>query len=296
MSVVSLLRFIAGHPVNSGRPLAALARFARWQVGSLLLGCQVVHEWVGGCRFLVKRGETGLTGNIYNGLHEFADMAFVLHFVRPGDWFFDVGANVGSYTLLACSVRGARGVAVEPIPDTFRRLVDNLRLNRLDERVEAINCGLGAEEGLLRFSAGEDTMNHALAPGESAAGAVEMPVSKLDTLTLGRVPALIKIDVEGFETQVLRGAHATLAMPGLKAVIMELNGSGRRYGFDESLLLRQMGEAGFRSYTYVPATRRLVDLGGKNLEAGNTLFVRDADFVAARLRDAETFAVLGRRF
>jgi FkbM family methyltransferase len=223
-------------------------------------------------------------------------MAFVLHFVRADDWFFDIGANVGSYTLLACAVRCARGVAVEPIPDTYRRLMDNLRLNHLDQRVEAVNCGLGAEEGRLRFSAGEDTMNHALAPGESAVRTVEVRVSTLDELALARVPALIKIDVEGFETPVLQGARATLASPDLKAVIMELNDSGRRYGYDDSSLVRLMNESGFRSCTYDPSRRALVDLGGKNLASGNTLFVRDEAAVTRRLQSAPPFEVLSRQY
>jgi hypothetical protein len=46
-------------------------------------------------------GMTGATGNLYVGLHEFEEMAFLLHFLRPGDLFADVGANVGSYTILA---------------------------------------------------------------------------------------------------------------------------------------------------------------------------------------------------
>jgi len=296
MSTLSLLRFIAAHPVNRDRPLAALARFARWQIGIRLLGRSVIHEWVGGARFIVRRGETGLTGNIYTGLHEFADMAFVLHFIRPDDWFFDVGANVGSYTLLACAAGGARGVAFEPLPQTYSRLLDNLRLNRLDDGVVAINCGVGAEDGRLRFSSGEDTMNHALAPGESSDHAVEVPVSSLDKLAGDRAPALIKIDVEGFETPVLQGAPLVLASPTLKAVIMELNGSGRRYGFDESVLLRWMAAAGFRTYSYDPSTRQLIDLGGKNLESGNTLFVRDEPFVASRLKSAAGFELFGKSF
>ena len=60
----------------------------------------------------------------------------------PADLFVDVGANVGSYTLLACSVRGARGICFEPVPLTYQRLLDNLRLNDMTERVRAFNLGL----------------------------------------------------------------------------------------------------------------------------------------------------------
>ena len=71
----------------------------------------------------MRHGETGLTGNLYAGLHEFADMAFVMHALRPTDLFVDIGANAGSYTILACAVAKARGCAFEPLPSTYRRLV-----------------------------------------------------------------------------------------------------------------------------------------------------------------------------
>ena len=79
---------------------------------------------------------TGVTGNIYAGLHEFADMAFVLHFLRAGDLFADVGANVGSYTILASGVVGCRTVAFEPDPVTAAALERNINLNKIAERVE----------------------------------------------------------------------------------------------------------------------------------------------------------------
>ena len=64
-----------------------------------------------------------MTGNIYCGLAEFADMAFVLHVLRAGDLFVDIGANAGAYTLLASSVAGAKTTCFEPVPATYARLL-----------------------------------------------------------------------------------------------------------------------------------------------------------------------------
>jgi len=68
----------------------------------------MLHEWINGSRFLVKNGEPGLTGNIYTGVHEFSEMGYLPHILRPEDMFFDIGANVGSYMILASSAVGAR--------------------------------------------------------------------------------------------------------------------------------------------------------------------------------------------
>jgi hypothetical protein len=97
--------------------LSAATRVPRWQIESRICD-DVTVDWIGGRRLAARRGMTGLTGNIYAGLHEFADMAFLLHFLRPSDVFADVGANVGSYTILASGVIGCPTVAFEPDPLT----------------------------------------------------------------------------------------------------------------------------------------------------------------------------------
>lgn len=295
MSLFKTIRFIMGHPLNRGRPLASIIRFARWQIGSRLLPGKIVHDWVHGARFLVKTGETGLTGNIYTGLHEFSDMGFLLHFVRPGELFVDVGANAGSYTILACSVIGSRGIAFEPVPSTYRKLVDNVHINHLDSNVRCVNKAVGAGHGHIAFTNDRDATNHALASGEQCVDQITVEVTSLDEALHGESPVLIKIDVEGFETQVLAGATGTLKNQALKAVILELDGSGTRYGFNESAIVELMRGNGFGAYSYDPLNRTLVALGGKNPAPGNTLFIRDKQFVEDKLQSAPAITLHGRR-
>ncbi len=294
MSLLDTLKFIVKHPLNRGSEADAVMRFAKWQIGSRLLPGPVVHEWIGGARFFVRHGETGLTGNLYAGLHEFADMAFVLHVLRATDLFADIGANAGSYTLLACRAVGAAGVAFEPFPPTFQRLSENVRLNRLEERVRCLNMALGREPGTARFTSGLDTVNHILGTGEDDAGAVSVPVSTLDAALAGAAPAVMKIDVEGYELPVLEGGGATLRNEALLAVIMELNGSGERYGHDESRIAAMMRDLGFDACTYDPFERRLVDLAGAASATGNTLFVRQRERVMERLKSAPPFKANGK--
>jgi len=290
MSLVSTLRHILAHPLNRGQPLAALCRFVQWQVGSRLLGTKIVHPWIDGARVIVQNGDQGMTGNLYCGLHEVADMAYLLHVLGPEDCFVDVGANVGSYTVLACAARGASGYSFEPVPATFARLQDNLRINDLGTRVTALNIGLADQPGGLRFSTDQDCMNHVVAEG-----GIKVRVERLDDVLGDAAPSLIKIDVEGFETQVLGGAPVTLARPSLHSVIMELNGSGARYGIGDARILEIMAAQGFTTYRYDPFTRTLASLGGKNEAEGNTLFIRDLDRVRAKIAAAAPIEVNGHR-
>jgi len=175
-------------------------------------------------------------------------------------------------------------IAIEPIPSTYNALQRNIAVNGYGDRVQALNIGLGRRNDTLRFSADCDTVNHVLADGEKATSVVRVPVKRLDDVLQGGVPVIIKIDVEGFETEVLAGAERTLANSGLLAVIMELNGSGERYGFDEDALHRNMLAFGFSACRYAPFTRELEVLDGRPT-GGNTLYVRDVEELEKRVKN-----------
>ena len=139
--------FLATHPLTRRRRLSAAARVLRWQITSRTHD-EVIVDWIGGTR-LAARGMTGVTGNIYAGPHEFADMAFVLHFLRSSDLFADVGANVGSYTILASGVVRCHTVAFEPDPLAAAALERNVNLNQIANLVEIRVAAVGERHGIV---------------------------------------------------------------------------------------------------------------------------------------------------
>src|SRR5262245_26943028 len=157
MSMVSTPIWIINHPLSNGRRIRNIARFLSWQLCSRLSRTPRVFEFANGAKMCVRPGMTGATGNLYVGLHEFAEMAFLLHFLRPGDLFADVGANVGSYSVLAGAAVGADVIAFEP-GEAFPWLARNLELNGLT-RAQAQRTAVGATNGSVSFTSGEDTMN-----------------------------------------------------------------------------------------------------------------------------------------
>jgi FkbM family methyltransferase len=281
------------HPLNRRRRLAAVVRYLRWQVGSLLAPGPIAVRFVDDSLLLASFGMAAATGNVYAGLYEFEDMAFVLHFLTPADLFVDVGANIGSYTVLAAAAAGASCISLEPVPETLAHLVRNLRLNGLEARVDARGVAAGAAVGTLGFTSGLGPMNRATTAGE--ARAIEVPVQPLDDIVGARAPLMLKIDVEGFETEVVRGARRVLGSPTLQAVLMEQNGNGARFGYDEAALHRQLLDLGFRAFRYRPLERRIVaDDDGAAARRGNVLYLRDAAAAQARVAAARSHTVLGQ--
>lgn len=293
MSLTNTLKHLVNHPLNKSDKLAAIFRFLKWQVGSRLVPGEVIFQWINNSKLIARPGETGITGNIYCGLHEFPDMAFLLHVLRENDLFVDIGANVGSYTILACSAIGAKGFCFEPVPSTFSRLMTNLRLNNICERVVSLNIAVGNEKSEIIFSSNQNCMNHVCADNEEIENTITVPISTLDEELTGS-PFLIKIDVEGYETPALEGAVNVLRNEELCGVIMELNGAGERYGWNESKILSMMLDYGFKTYSYNPFERTLLSLEGKNLSEGNTLFVRNIDRVLDRIQNAPKIVIHGK--
>ena len=277
------LSYIARHPLASRRPLRAFARYAWWQAASVARE-EIEFDWFAGAKLIVRRGMTGATGNIYCGLHEFYDMGFALHFLRPGDLFVDVGANVGSYTVLAAAVCGAEVIAVEPDPSSLAWLKRNALANRVEDRVECVEAAVGADNAVVRLTVGRDTMNR-VGQGEPSREVVQRT---LDEIIDGRAPALLKLDVEGYEAQVIAGARQTIANKSLLAIVTETVGEAVRGPLEA---------AGFRPYSYDPFARTLTsERRAWSIFAPNALFLREPGAVHRRVDSAPQRSVAGVTF
>jgi FkbM family methyltransferase len=140
------------------------------------------------------------------GTFERAEQDAFARIVRPGDVIYDLGAHAGFYTLLAAKLTGATGavVAFEPVPRNLGYLRRNLALNHC-ENVTVVAAAVADRSGTARFEEGPLNTVGALSQG----GGDEVAVVSLDEYP-GPAPRVIKMDVEGAEAAVLRGARRVL--------------------------------------------------------------------------------------
>lgn len=291
--VVTALQFNASHPLNRDRKFRAVMEYGFIQLAARLVPGDLCLEFPNRTRLLVSPRMKGAAHFITPRLCEFDDMAFVMHFLRPGDLFADVGANVGAFTVLAAGVAGAKAVSFEPSRDTFEMLSRNVRVNGLADRVRPVNAVVGRTVGSVQFSAGLGTENHVAAAGEKE-NSVTVPMTTLDHELAAGPAVLLKVDVEGFETEVFGGAGETLKNPTLQAIIVERNGSGNRYGYDEEKLHAQIRGHGFSACCYRPFERQARALGDE--AGGNIIYLRDLQAVNERLKAAPAFEISGLKF
>ena len=277
------LPWIWHHPLGSRHRLRSYGRYLWWQTRSRLSADPYAMPWVNGTRLLLEPGMSGASGNLYCGLHEWPDMAFLLHLLRPADTFADIGANVGSYTLLAAGAVGCRCQSFEPVPASFQQLQRQIALNALEVHVATHQAAVGAATGLLRFSMDRGPMNQVVSSGYNGRSEA-VPVLAIDNLPSLRNACCWKLDVEGHELAVLAGAARTLAEAPPAAILCE----------DRSPAVQHtLSAAGFQACSYNPFMRQLSP--NVNAAGGNQLWVHNLGWAHARLQSAPAFSLLGER-
>jgi len=282
------LKFIFIHPFNSDNKINAIINFFKWQLSCLLNPYPIIYNFTENSKLIITKGLAGATGNLYCGLMEYNEMGFLLHFLKPADTFVDIGANIGSYTILASSQVKANSISIEPLQETFKKLIDNILINKVEQNVKAFNIGLGSEIGKIHFTQSLDTINHVATKEEI--DTIEVKIDTLDNLLMNeQCPSLIKIDVGGYENEVINGAEKTLENQSLKAIIIELNGSGSSYGYDDENIHLKLLQYGFKPYCYNPKGKELKAL--KTFGNHNTLYLRDVNFIEERIKSSKRIKV-----
>jgi FkbM family methyltransferase len=159
----------------------------------------------------------------------------------PGNLFLDVGANIGGYSIWA-GEQGAEVIALEPAEDTFKLLTDNVKLNGYP--VTPIQAAAGAACGTAKFTSGHDALNR-LDPS----GTVETKVITIDSLIGDRIVAGMKVDVEGFEIDVLHGCENALRENRIKLMQLEWNHECiRSVGTDRRPVAELLANYGYSLY------------------------------------------------
>ncbi len=260
------------HPLTKHNPLGALFRYVKFNFIQYVYGKPRVYNWIDGLKFYAQKGDAGIVANIYFKLFDYEDSMFLIHNLKENELFVDIGANVGHYSLLAAGICKADVIAFEPIPETVIKLEKNISLNCLSHKIKVFNLGIGAENSNLNFSNTKGAMNSVALGFETDTVSVE--VKKLDDVLINLAPNFLKIDVEGYEYFVLKGAENILKNKELKYIIVELNFSTSKFGHTNeeitSLLL---------SYNFVPITydveRKIIQaVESYNKEKFNTIFVK----------------------
>lgn len=204
---------------------------------------------------------------LVDGVFEPRTTALIESLLSEGDCFVDVGANIGSFSLSAARKIGPSGrvLAIEPFPDNCADLLENRRLNGLQDVIEIASVAVNDVDAFLQFAV-PDASNRGMSREVRGLGdrsdkyrVKGVLLSELiQNVGLSRVDAM-KVDVEGSELRVLRGLLGSSgAFPPPSHIIFEFLPDDFDYGATPDVLLRFLTDHGYR----------LATVEGSNYERG----------------------------
>ena len=205
--------------------------------------------------------------------------------LSPGDWVVDAGANIGNHSIYFAGVCGCNVIAFEPNPVAARILRQNIELNGLEDKIQVHEVALGAQVGTGSIvSPGDHNLGMAKIH-EAEEGAGQVHIGLLSDYVGPNSIRLIKIDAEGMDVDVLRGA-ASLIERDKPAVTIEA--SSRDSFLRISGMLEPYGYIAAGSFNYTPTHLFLKDDGS---QTNRTLSLISRQFAMnyidhAALRDA----------
>ncbi|MDZ7897010.1 MAG: FkbM family methyltransferase [Arcicella sp.] len=286
------IKTVINHPLNEGRKLKALINLFLRAIVIRLHKYPIIYPFVNDTFLVVEKGMSSAELQIYCNLYDYDEMLLMIHFLRENDNFVDVGANIGVYSILASGVGKANSFSFEPLPSTFNRLKRNINYNYLSDKVTLFNNGVGDKKEQLFFTNNLDAINHVVSNSEGNTLRVE--VDTLDAFLGGKSAHFLKVDVEGFEEFVLRGAANTLKNPDLCIILIETNGLTSQYNSSDEGIHEKLTQSGFLTYTYHPQKRELIKT--ESLNATNTIYCRNIDFIKSRIKNGQKITILDKEY
>jgi hypothetical protein len=234
--VNSLMRIARNPHIHRGR---AVARHLAWQLRKLTARFPVELR-LSNSALIATHGRCGISALVNtHGMYDYNNMTLIQLMLSGGGLFVDVGANIGAYTLIASELGAAQVLAFEPHPVTF----------------VALCAAVGDESGMVAITntPGSSTTHITSAEGFDS---VVVPMVRLDSelAARGLKPYIVKIDVEGYELNVLKSLGTALA--DVVIVFVEINGLSQIRATGAEPICAMLIAAGFVGPLYYDAASR----------------------------------------
>ncbi len=224
------------HPQFYTNPIAAIRRRLLWKFyGQHQFTLKFMTEY--GFQVIAQPQDIGVGSLFYRGQYEWAELQLWRRLLnRPNLTILDVGANIGLYSLVTAaycrqqSLIGATIFGFEPNPLEFAKFQQNVDLNGYSE-IQAFNIAVSGQEGVSQMAIppnGLGVFGHLLSPHEKVSSQdtiTEVKTVNLDNWCKSRDITqidLMKLDVEGYELEVLKGAENLLSQQSIGVLFMEI--------------------------------------------------------------------------
>jgi FkbM family methyltransferase len=220
------LRQLYRGPYNRQYPFFALQRYLLWKTIRLFRLKNVTYSIWSNKKINLNYNSLQSAWLMYNYWVDWEEFNLIKDVLRPSDIVFDIGANMGFYTIWMSKFINSSGKihSFEPDSKSYVRLLKNIELNNIQDFVNANRMAVSNNIGMVKFSEGLDGENHIINKTENNYEIISC--TTIDQYVFDnqiKKIKYIKIDIEGFEYQALSGAIQTLTNGVVDIFQIEIN-------------------------------------------------------------------------
>ena len=246
-------------PYNKGRFFFAIYRFCIWMFVQVFRVNNYRFSIWNNRKVFLSHHSLQSMWLMHNYWVDWEEYNLIKDIVNENDIVFDVGANIGLYSLWMSKFNpGGTVHSFEPDNNNYILLKKNIELNELNNSVRINKTGIADTLGFLYFTKSIDVQNHLTT--EKMPDAVKIPVTTLDEYcnqnAIDKI-RYIKIDIEGFELSALHGAQQLLSNGSIDVIQLEINNSLSNSGNSEDQLVSWLDSFGYYLTSYNVKENRL---------------------------------------
>ena len=240
--------------------MGALKRFISWKIIRLLKLKNYKAVFWGNRIINIQYNSFHAMWLMYNYWLDWDEFNLIKNYLLEGDTVVDIGANIGTYSLWMSKFTGSNGkvFAFEPDRNNYLRLNNNIGLNQLVSKITAVQKAVGNINGCVSFTSGLDGENHIAK--SNLKDTVIVSCVKLDNFfydnQIGHI-SYMKVDVEGFELDVLKGCMNYIMTKKIEIIQLEINQTIRNSGSDAEELTDYLRRHDYRLCEYDPLENQL---------------------------------------
>ncbi|MDF5711737.1 MAG: FkbM family methyltransferase [Nostoc sp. S4] len=286
---IQSIKYIWNHPNTKNQQIFSVLKYLGWKLYKSLTNHYLDIQILPNVKVRCFPESHSSDCIIHCGLYDYNEMKFLLRYLRDGDSFIDIGANIGIYTLLAASKLSSGSIySFEVLPKNYARLLENLRLNQL-KQVKTYAIAVSDRVGTTALNIAEgDSMPFITATATN--NTITVPTDTLDNLLDNQsLPSLTlaKMDIEGAELLAFKGGTLLLKQQCPHVWILEINNTVENLGHSQQDVVDFLENYGYGLYHYDADTNQIISINLKTKTGLNILAIADnyLDFVRERLAD-----------
>lgn len=257
-SLWRIVEYIWKHPNNEKKKCFSVIKFVAWQIYKRLIKKPLKVTLCDGVKIYCYSDSKSGSAVIYSGgFPDINEYHFYNSLLREGDSVIDIGANIGLYALFFASIVGEKGAvyAFEPDSTNYNRLKDNVILNDMEGIVKLEKKIVSDAVGCISFNSGNDVLCSISTNGYSK--------EIIDTVTIdewieGKKILVCKMDVEGAELLVLKGARAALGSKNPILWQLEINDLAANFNYTPEDIVNYLDSAGYNIARYDVNSNELI--------------------------------------